>query len=305
MLLVAVVGFTFAQYRRDIGPARERVSTGSHVVQTPCGQIEYAQAGDGPAVLVVHGAGGGFDQALAFSAPFVRAGFRIIAMSRFGYLRTPLPADASPQAQADAHACLLDALDIERVAGIVGVSAGAPSSMQFALRHAERTDRLVLLVPLAYAPRPAEQSTAPATTPIVFETALKSDFLFWLATKTMQRTLVKAILATPPEVLDHASAAEQARAKAMLGHILPVSPRQQGLLNDGATGSTIQRYELERITTPTLAISAADDLYRTYESARYTADHIPGARFIGYASGGHVWVGHQEEVLSEILDFLR
>jgi pimeloyl-ACP methyl ester carboxylesterase len=52
-------------------------------------------------------------------------------MSRFGYLRTPLPADASAAAQADAHACLLDALGIRRAA-IVGASAGAPSAMQFA-----------------------------------------------------------------------------------------------------------------------------------------------------------------------------
>ena len=34
------------------------------------------------------------------------------APSRFGYLRTPLPSDASPAAQADAHSCLLDALGL-------------------------------------------------------------------------------------------------------------------------------------------------------------------------------------------------
>jgi pimeloyl-ACP methyl ester carboxylesterase len=304
LLIVAVFGFTFVAYRQDIGPARERVSAGSHLAQTPCGQIEYAQVGDGPPVLIVHGAGGGFDQGLYFAEPLVKRGYRVITMSRFGYLRTPLPPDASPQGQADAHACLLDALGIERVIGIIGVSAGAPSSMQFALRHPERTDRLVLLVPLAYAPRSAEQPTAPSSTPVVFETALKSDFLFWLATKTMQRTLVKAILATPPEVLERASAAEQARALAMLDHILPVSPRQQGLLNDAAVAEALPRYDIERITTPTLAISLVDDLYGTYESARYTTEHIPGARFVGYPSGGHVWVGHQEEIVSEILGFL-
>jgi pimeloyl-ACP methyl ester carboxylesterase len=304
-VIAGVCGLTVIEYRREIGPARQRVSTGSRIVQTPCGQIEYAQAGDGPPILIVHGAGGGFDQGLDSVEPFVQAGYRIITMSRFGYLRTPLPADASPQAQADAHVCLLDALGIERVVGIVGVSAGAPSSMQFVLRNPERTDRLVLLVPLAYAPRSAEQVTAPSSTPVVFETALKSDFLFWLAIKTMRRTLVEAILATPPDVLDRASAAEQARALAMLDHILPVSPRQQGLLNDAAVASTLPRYDLERITTPTLAISFADDLYGTYEGARYTSEHVPGARFISYPSGGHVWVGHQEDVVSAIMAFLK
>ncbi len=55
-------------------------------------------------------------------------------MSRFGYLRTPMPADASAAAQTDAHMCLLDALGI-RQAAIMGGSAGAPSALQMAIRH--------------------------------------------------------------------------------------------------------------------------------------------------------------------------
>jgi 2-hydroxy-6-oxonona-2,4-dienedioate hydrolase len=46
-------------------------------------------------VLIVHCAGGGYDQGLAFGEP-LSSGWRIIAMSRFGYLRTPLPPDAWP-----------------------------------------------------------------------------------------------------------------------------------------------------------------------------------------------------------------
>jgi 2-hydroxy-6-oxonona-2,4-dienedioate hydrolase len=33
--------------------------------------------------------------------------------------------------------------------------------------------------------------------------------------------------------------------------------------------------------------------------------HIPGARFIGFPTGGHLWIGHQEEVMSAIADFLK
>jgi pimeloyl-ACP methyl ester carboxylesterase len=125
-------------------------------------------------------------------------GFRVIAMSRFGYLRTPLPADASAGAQADAHACLLDALGIERVA-IVAASAGAPSSMQFALRHPQRITALVLMVPAAYVPRPANAPpmVTPPFTRFLFDTALRSDFLFWAATRLARPTLIESILATP------------------------------------------------------------------------------------------------------------
>ncbi|MFN8007048.1 MAG: alpha/beta hydrolase [Terriglobia bacterium] len=182
LLGMALSALVFLNYLRDIHRAYERISTGSNIVDTPCGPIEYTTAGDGPPILVVHGAGGGFDQGMEFSAPLVQAGFRVIAMSRFGYLRTPLPADASAAAQADAHACLLDALGITKAA-VIGASAGAPSSMQLALRHPERTSALVLLVPAAYPFHNQQRNNgampkrASKETIFLFDTSLKSDFL--------------------------------------------------------------------------------------------------------------------------------
>lgn len=306
LLVVGLFALTYTSYQRDIRQARERVSTGSQIAQTPCGPIEYAVTGAGQPVLVVHGAGGGYDQGLDFGEPLARSGFRVIAMSRFGYLRTPLPADASPAAQADAHACLLDALKIRRAA-VIGASAGAPSSMQFALRHPDRCSALVLVVPAAYVPRAdgAPSMKTPAWTAFLFDTALRSDFLFWAAPRISRPTVTRAILATPPAVLNNASAAEQSRVATMLEHILPVSARRLGMLNDAAVTSSLQRYELERIVAPTLVVSAADDLFGTFDGARYTAEHVPGARFIGYSSGGHLWVGHQEDTVSAIVAFLK
>lgn len=304
--VVAGLGAAAYLYQRDIQQARERVASGSRIAQTPCGPIEYAIAGDGPPVLVVHGAGGGFDQGLDFGASLVERGFRVIAMSRFGYLRTPLPADATPAAQADAHACLLDTLGIERVA-VVGASAGAPSSMQFALRHPNRISALVLLVPATYVPRPG--GAAPVTTPrgteFLIDMGIRSDFLFWVASRLARRAVVSAILATPPTVVEKASPEEQARVQQVLDHILPITRRRLGLLNEAAVIPSLQRYALERINVPTLTISCADDLFGTYDAARYTAEQIPGARFVGYPSGGHLWVGHQQEVTDEIARFLK
>jgi pimeloyl-ACP methyl ester carboxylesterase len=303
--VAAAVAVIYGFYDRDIERARRRISTGE-IVSTACGPIEYGVAGDGPPVLFVHGAGGGYDQGLSFGQALAEAGFKVIAMSRFGYLRTPLPDDASEGAQADAHACLLDALGIARTA-VVGGSAGAPSSLQFALRHPHRTDALVLLVPAAYTPRAEGEPAMPAPrgTRLAFETALESDFLFWAAIRIAPRLLIGAILATPPELVEHASGDERARVDSILEQILPVSVRRLGLLNDAAITSTLSRYELERIATPTLVLSVEDDLFGTYAAGRYTADHIPGARFVGYPTGGHVWVGHQREIAAEIVAFLR
>jgi pimeloyl-ACP methyl ester carboxylesterase len=306
LLVAALLALSYASYRRDIGRAYERIATGSQIAQTRCGPIEYAVAGEGPPLLSVHGAGGGFDQGLELAEPLARGGFRVIAMSRFGYLRTPLPQDASASAQADAHACLLDALNIERAA-VLGTSAGGPSSLQFALRHPDRTAALVLLVPAAYAPRPNEAPSVrtPRGTPFLFDTALRSDFLFWAMGKLARDAFIRGILGTPPEVVAGASAEEQARVERIKEHILPVSPRRTGLLNDAAVVSSLPRYELEKIAAPILAISVADDLYGTFDGARYTAAHVPRARFIGYPSGGHMLVGHEAEASSRIAAFLK
>ena len=304
---VAAVAATIAiHYRRDIRSAYARIASGSSLIDTPCGPIEYAEIGEGPPVLIVHGAGGGFDQGIDFGIQLARRGFRIIAMSRFGYLRTPLPVDASAATQADAHVCLLDALELEN-AGVIGVSAGAPSAMQMAIRHPKRVGALVLAVPAIYSPRPqnAPSVTVPRGTEFLFSTALKSDFVFWLARHAAPSTLVRAILATPPEDLKKVTRAERARVADLLDRILPVRPRRLGLINDGAVVSSLARYDLESIMAPTLAVSVADDQFGTFAGARYSAEHIPNARFVGYATGGHIWAGHQQDVVREIVHFLK
>jgi len=306
LLGAAVFAPILATYRVDIEAARARVNDGSKVKPTPCGLIEYADVGEGAPVLAIHGAGGGFDQGLDITKALARGGFRVVAMSRFGYLRTPMPADGSPEAQARTHACLLDALHLDRVA-VLGASAGATSAMQFAILFPERTRKLVLLVPAAYVPRPdgAPPVRMPMGTQAMFETALRSDFLMWAAIHTIPGVLTRALLATPPHLLDSASHEEKHRVDEVLAHILPVSARRRGLLNDGANSVALKPSPLDRIAAPTLVISAKDDLFGTYDTGRYTAEHIPGARFVGYESGGHVLVGRQGEAGAEISAFLR
>jgi pimeloyl-ACP methyl ester carboxylesterase len=65
------------------------------IVMTRHGSVEYTNWGEGAAVLVIHGAGGGYDQGVAIARAFGGEGFRWISPSRFGYLRTSLPADDS------------------------------------------------------------------------------------------------------------------------------------------------------------------------------------------------------------------
>jgi pimeloyl-ACP methyl ester carboxylesterase len=86
-LTATLSALVYAINHRDIQLARERSSLGSQIAETPCGQIEYGVIGDGPPLLFVHGAGGGYDQGLEFGKSLALTGFSIVAMSRFGYLR--------------------------------------------------------------------------------------------------------------------------------------------------------------------------------------------------------------------------
>jgi pimeloyl-ACP methyl ester carboxylesterase len=167
--LTGVAGaYTLKQYlrfRRETADVSGRLHAGSRVVDTRSGPVEVAVRGRGEKpVLMIHGAGGGYDQALYFSG-FLDDSYRQIAVSRFGYLRTPLPADASPEAQAEAHAALLDALDIPK-AIIVGMSTGGPSALHFAHRYPERCTALILISAI--------------TRPLVIDN-LGLDFGLWLA----------------------------------------------------------------------------------------------------------------------------
>ncbi|HMN93819.1 MAG TPA: alpha/beta fold hydrolase [Hydrogenophaga sp.] len=302
---VLAVAWVRSRFEHDLAQAASLAAEGSEVLDTACGPIEVQVAGEGLPLLVVHGSGGGHDQGMAWARPLTRQGVRVVSVSRFGYLRTPRPADASPEAQADAHVCLMDALGIERAA-ILGMSAGAPSVLQTAIRHPQRVSALVLVVPIAYRP-----ATVPGSAPPVSDDKdrwllrlLGSDFLFWSAQKLARDALIRHLLATPPEHLRSASAGEQARVDELIRRILPVSARAAGLVDDTRLGKRLGPFPLDRVSAPTLLISARDDGFGTYAAAEYTASRIRDARFLGFDAGGHLLVGHDEAVQSALLELL-
>jgi pimeloyl-ACP methyl ester carboxylesterase len=294
-----------SRFERDLAIATERSAQGSMLVATRCGPIEVQQDGTGLPLLMIHGSGGGHDQGMAWARPLTQHGVRVIAMSRFGYLRTPRPADASPEAQADAHICLLDALGIAK-ATVMGVSAGAPSAMQTAIRHPDRVGALVLVVPIAYKPGNVADSAPPVSDDkdALLLRLLGSDFLFWTGLHAARDMLIRHVLATPPELVSAASPQEQARVNDLAELILPVSRRAAGLRDDTRLGKGLGPYALESIHVPTLVVSARDDGFGTYAAAQYTASRIPHAKFIGFDSGGHLLVGHDEAVRAELLALL-
>lgn len=305
-LVLVGAALVWSRFERDLAAAAGRAAQGSVVLATRCGPIEVQDAGAGIPLLMVHGSGGGHDQGMAWARPLLDRGVRVIAVSRFGYLRTPRPADASPEAQADAHVCVLDALGIDRAA-VMGVSAGSPSAVQMAIRHPDRVSALALVVPIAYKPGAVADSAPPVSDAkdALLLRLLGSDFLFWTGLRAARDQVLRHVLATPPALVAAADAAERARVHALAERILPVSARAAGLLDDTGLGKRLGPSALDAIRAPTLVVSARDDGFGTYAAAEYTAGRIAGARFLGFDRGGHLLVGHDAAVQAAVVELLK
>lgn len=295
-------GYAAKRFSHAIHAAERRVSGRSSITRTRFGNLEYAVAGDGQPLMMIHGTGGGFDQGLRFASRLLERGLRIIAPSRFGYLRSDFSADPSSANQADALVELLDLLGIERLS-IAGGSAGALSAAQLALRHPRRCSGLILLVPAANV-RGRDPVEMSALQQLAVRGLLTSDFLYWSAMNTMPERLIGTLLATDPELLDEVSPAERRRAYGILEEIMPIGARSRGMLNDGRLAGSPARMDFSRIRVPTLVISVEDDRFGTAATARDIATAVPDARLRIYPSGGHIWLGHDEDVAEEIEQFV-
>jgi pimeloyl-ACP methyl ester carboxylesterase len=101
-----------------------------------------------------------------------------------------MPANATPAAQADAFAALLDTLGLEKV-DVIGFSAGTTSALQFALRHPNRVKHLAILVgnfpgsPTAVVQPPSAK--------------FQRQFVMWALWTFAPSTMIRMVAAVPKE----------------------------------------------------------------------------------------------------------
>ncbi len=145
------VGFLAATTRSEPGRGLR-----IHHARTRAGRISVAEAGSGPAVVLIHGLGATKASFLPTVAALARS-HRTIAVDLPGFGDSSKPIGAAYDAAffADAMLALLDALELER-ASFVGNSMGGRVAIEAGLRFPDRLGRLVLLAPsLAWLrPRP-------------------------------------------------------------------------------------------------------------------------------------------------------
>jgi len=116
--------------------------------------LHHEEVGSGPALLLIHGTGGGGSR-FAQAAEHLAKHHRVITYDRRGFAGSrgaSHPRRGYHAAHADDAAQLLDELGIERAA-VCGWSAGGLVALELALRHPERVSSLVLYEPPFHASR--------------------------------------------------------------------------------------------------------------------------------------------------------
>ncbi len=275
------------------------------VAQTRRGPIEYLESGAGPAVLALHGAMGGCDQSDILARTVGGTGYRYVAVSRPGYLGTPITVGRSPEEQADALAALLDALNIEK-AVVMAVSGGGPSALHFAMRHAARCRGLVLIstcgdvvhsrIPFAF-----RVMQVLMRWPAVARRVRKN------AARNFEANLRRSI--EDPAVLARVLQDTEVRPlleELTVGMFDRVGERLCGTSNDIAVSRSCS-YPLEQIAAPTLVVHGTlDKLVPFAQHAKLLASRIPGAELFAVEGGEHVAIfTHRNDVRERVAGFLR
>lgn len=253
----------------------EHLRTGSQMLETALGEVEYQLKGNGPVVLVLHGTPGGYDAGLSFAQTLGLSDVTILALSRPGYLRTPLNSAKTPAAQADLYAATLDALKISEVL-VVAVSGGGPSALQFALNYPERCKGLVMVSGLGQ--RYSEEEMYQA---LPWDKRLAKRFLGWLIFYNPVLFLLYSLTKLAPQ---------SDGSDEMVSSMSMMELRKAGNQNDMEQFASLPDYPWQNISVPTLILHGTADTDVPFSQAEKLANTIPQARLEAFKGGNHVFM---------------
>ncbi len=274
-------------------------------LNTRHGPIEYVASGEGPTVLALHGAMGGYDQGQILVRTIGEPGYRYVSVSRPGYLGTPLTAGRTSEEQADLYAELFDRLDIRGTA-IMAISGGGPSAIHFALRHRDRCWGLVLISTCA----------GKVDTPIPLSFKLMKVLVRWPAflammKKRTKKDLERALRRSIANPIIRARTVRDPQVRPLIEEVLGdvfdrIARRLPGTENDIRITRTTT-YPLEQVAILVLVVHGTEDrLVPFTQHGKSLAARIPGAQLLTVKGGEHMSIfTHRDEVRARVTRFLR
>lgn len=285
----------------------------AQTVQTAQGEIEYSTYGEGTPVLIVHGTPGGFDQGAALASFLPADRFKVILVSRRGYLGTPLAGQTSIDSEADLLAALLDELGIEKV-GVVCWSGGGPASYRLAALHPARVSAIVALDAVSkkfeFEKISFADHLALATSP--------GEWLLRVMAAHMPKAMIKSTIAeegdlSKKQLKDQVAEvfADDAKRRFVLDLAVTATrggERKDGFDNDAANFAAIDSLELEKVTCPVLLVHGDVDTDVPPEYSAHAAEALPDAELITLEAGTHICFYTSADAASaqsRAIEFLR
>ncbi|MEQ0565228.1 alpha/beta hydrolase [Amycolatopsis sp. NEAU-NG30] len=250
-------------------------------------RVHYVRAGQGPAVVLLHGSGSsleGFERVAALLA----VSHDVIRPDLPGFGRTgPRPdRDYRVRTYASTIARFMTALGVPRFA-VAGNSLGGNIAWNLALDAPERVDALVLINATGY-----PEKTLPAGLRLARNPLLRPLLRRWLPRGATARGLREAV-GTNTAIVDDAMVDRV--------HALTGLPGNRSAFVDFAnTDQPDRSAEIPKISVPTLVLrSAAVD-------GQHFARDIPGAQERVHPGGGHLLPEEDPDwVAAAIREFLR
>lgn len=271
------------------------VTISPRVTETAVGPVEFdLTEGQGPVVMASHAGVGGVDQARLMLDWVDPARYRLLSVSRPGYLGTPLSSGGSIEAQADLFAALLDDLGLESAA-IVTLSAGGPPGYMFAARHPDRAWALVAIDSVS-GQHDMPETSGPIAGAVFMSQVGQSLFRSigqrnpsWLLRQLLRGTAYfnkRQIQAhveyglSSPQALDF--------VESFMGMLNPYKPRMPGTKNDTALYHQLSCLPVEQVRCPTLIVHGTHDADVKFYHGVYAHERIPGAERFWIEEGDHL-----------------
>lgn len=278
LLPSAITGLLVLAGRLAVPPHGRFVEAGG-------GRIHYRDMGDGPALVLIHGAGAQMRSLTATLEDRLKDRFRVVSLDRpgMGYSDSQAEGDRGLDRQAEILLEAIDRIGVERPV-LVGHSLGGAISLAMAARAAPgRLAGLALIAPLT---RHLERLPGPFRPLVIPSAARRRALSYTLAAPT---SMVRG-----PETLRRIFAPETPPDWFAVqgGGLLAARPRMFRTMSEEATHGTDELLRvMEGYTSMSLPVAILygreDAVLDAGEHGERTAAEIPGAR-IDLVEGGHM-----------------